>query len=60
MMIENNANEESIDKWTAKTDEKVQKIEQPIPDIEEAMKNSDRRKSIGKKNQGERRFEKRI
>ena len=34
IIIENKANEESTDKWTAKPDEKLEKIEQPIADVE--------------------------
>ena len=60
MMIESNAKEEAIDKWTAELNEKLQKIEQPMPDIEEATKNWERRKSIEEKNQEEQRFERRI
>ena len=50
MMIENSAKEEAIDKWTAELDEKLEKMEQPITDIEEAIKNCERRESIEEKN----------
>ena len=60
IIIENKANEESTDKWTAKPDEKLEKIEQPIADVEETVKNCERRKSCEKKNQEEQRFERRI
>ena len=60
MMIESNTNEEAIEKWTAELDEKLEKMEQPMADIEEVIKNWERRKSIKEKNQGEQRFEKRI
>ena len=59
-MIESNAKEEAIDKWTAELNEKLQKIEQPMPDMEEATKNWKRRKSIEEKNQEEQRFERRM
>ena len=49
MMIESNANEEAIDKWTAEPDEKLEKLEQPMADIEKVIKNWDRRKSIEEK-----------
>ena len=39
---------------------KLEKMEQPITDIEEAIKNWERRKSIEEKNQEEQRFERRI
>ena len=39
LMIESNAKEEAIDKWAAELDEKLEKIEQPMADIEEAIKN---------------------
>ena len=42
-MIESNANEEAIDKWTAKCDEKLEKMEQPMEDI--AKKSKDSRKA---------------
>ena len=60
MMIENSAKEEAIDKWTAELDEKLEKMEQPITDIEEAIKNCERRESIEEKNQEEQRFERKI
>ena len=60
MMIESKAKEEAIDKWTAKLDEKLEKMEQPMANIEEAIKYWERRKSIEEKNQGEQRFEIRI
>ena len=44
IIIENKTNEESTDKWTAKPDEKLEKIEQPIADVEETVKNCERRK----------------
>ena len=53
MIIENNANEENVDKWTAKQDEKLDEIEQPMVDIEETIKNWERRKSIEENNQEE-------
>ena len=53
IIIENKANEESTDKWTAKPDEKLEKIEQSIADVEETVKNCERRKSCEKKNQEE-------
>ena len=59
-MIENNAKEGAIDKWTAELDEKLEKMEQPMADMEEAIKNWDRRKSVKEKNQEEQRFERRI
>ena len=46
MMIENNAKEEAINKWKAELDEKLEKMEQPMTDIEEAIKNCERRESI--------------
>ena len=60
MMIENNANEETIDRWIAKLDEKLEKMEQSIADKEESIKNWERRKSIEEKNQEEQRLERRI
>ena len=60
MMIESNAKEGAIDKWTAELDEKLEKMEQPMADMEEAIKNWDRRKSVKEKNQEEQRFERRI
>ena len=60
MMIESNANEEAIDKWTAEPDEKLEKLEQPMADIEKVIKNWDRRKSIEEKKQEKQRFERRI
>ena len=59
-IIESNAKEEAIDKWTAKLDEKLQKMEQPMADIEETTKNWERRKSMEEKNQEKQRFERRI
>ena len=53
MIIENNANEENVDKWTPKQDEKLDKIEQPMVDIEETIKNwrgENQSKRITKKN----------
>ena len=53
MIIENNANEENVDKWIAKQDEKLDKIEQPMVDIEETIKNwrgENQSKRITKKN----------
>ena len=38
MMIESNTNEEAIDKWTAELNDKLEKMEQPMADIEEAIK----------------------
>ena len=60
MMIESYAKEEAIDKWTAELDEKLEKMEQPMADIEKAIKNWERGKSIEEKNQEEQRFERRI
>ena len=60
MMIESNAKEGAIDKWTAELDEKLEKMEQPMADMEEAIKNWERRKSIKEKNQEEQRFERGI
>ena len=60
MMIESNAKEEAIDKWTAELDEKLEKMEQPMADIEEAIKYWQRKKSIEQKTQEEQRFEGRI
>ena len=60
MMIENNAKEEAINKWTAELDEKLEKMEQPMTDIEEAIKNCERRESIEEKNQEKQRFERKI
>ena len=57
MMIENNANEETIDRWIAKLDEKLEKMEQSIADKEESIKNWERRKSIEEKKQEEQRLE---
>ena len=57
MMIESKTKEEAIDKWTGELDEKLEKIEQPMADIEEAIKNWERRKSIEEKNQEKQRFE---
>ena len=39
LMIDSNAKEEAIDKWAAELDEKLEKMEQPMADIEEAIKN---------------------
>ena len=39
MMIESNAKDGAIDKWTAELDEKLEKMEQPMADMEEAIKN---------------------
>ena len=50
MMIESSAKKEAIDKWTAELDEKLEKLEQPMADIKEAIKNWERRKSIEEKN----------
>ena len=58
MMIERNAKEEAIDKWTA--DEKLEEMEQPMANIEEVIKNCESRKSIKEKNLEEQRFEKKI
>ena len=60
MMIKSNTKEEAIDKWTAKLDEKLEKMEQPMADIEEAIKYWQRKKSIEQKTQEEQRFEGRI
>ena len=60
MMIENNAKEKAIDKWTAEFDEKLEKMEQTMSDVGEAIKNWQRRKSVEEKNQEEQRFERRI
>ena len=60
MMIENNANEETIDRWIAKLDEKLEKMEQSIADKEESIKNWERRKSIEEKKQEEQRLERMI
>ena len=60
MMIESNAKEGAIDKWTAELDEKLEKMEQPMADMEEAIKNWERRKLIKEKNQEEQRFERGI
>ena len=60
MMIESNAKEGAIDKWTAELDEKKKKMEQPMADMEEAIKNWERRKLIKEKNQEEQRFERGI
>ena len=60
IIIENKVNDESTDKWTAKSDKKLEKIEQPIADVEETVKNCKRRKSSEKKNQEGQRFETRI
>ena len=57
MMIENNANEKTIDRWIAKLDEKLEKMEQSIADKEESIKNWERRKSIEEKKQEEQRLE---
>ena len=57
MMIESKTKEEAIDKWTGELDEKLEKIEQPMADIEEAIKNWERRKSTEEKNQEKQRFE---
>ena len=59
-MIKSNAKEEAIDKWTVELDEKLYKMEQPMTDIEEAIKNQERRKSIKEKNQEEQRFKRSI
>ena len=59
-MIESKAKEEVIDKWTAELDEKLEKMEQTMADIEEAMKIWERRKSIEEKHQEKQRFERRI
>ena len=56
MMIETNAKEKAIDKWTAEIDEKLEKMEQPMADIKEAIKNWESRKSIEQKNREEQRF----
>ena len=58
MMIKSNAKEEAIDKWTAEIDEKLDEMEQPMADTEEAIKNWESRKSIEEKNQEEQRFKK--
>ena len=50
MMIESSAKKEAIDKWIAELDEKLEKLEQPMADIKEAIKNWERRKSIEEKN----------
>ena len=60
MMIESNAKEGAIDKWTAELDEKLEKMEQPMADMEEAIKNWERTKLIKEKNQEEQRFERGI
>ena len=60
MMIESNAKEGAIDKWTAELDEKLEKMEQPMADMEEAIKNWERRKLIKERNQEEQRFERGI
>ena len=60
MMIDSNAKEEAIDKWTAKHDEKLKKKEEPKADIEEAVKNWKRRKSIKEKKEEKQIFERRI
>ena len=60
VMTENNANEKTIDRWIAKLDEKLEKMEQSIADKEEPIKNWERRKSIEEKNQEEQRLERRI
>ena len=60
MVIDSNAKEEAIDKWTAKHDEKLEKKEQPKADIEEAVKNWKRRKSIEEKKEEKQIFERRI
>ena len=49
-MIESNANEGAFDKSTTELDEKLEKMEQPIPDIEKAIENWERRKPIEEKN----------
>ena len=49
-MIESNANEGAFDKLTTELDEKLEKMQQPIPDIEKAIENWERRKSIEEKN----------
>ena len=59
-MIKSKAKEEAIDKWTVELDKKLYKMEQPMTDIEETIKNQERRKSIKKKNQEEQRFERSI
>ena len=60
MMSESNANEEAIAKWTAEPNEKLEKLEEPMADIEKVIKNWDRRKSIEEKKQEKQRFERRI
>ena len=59
MIIDRNAKEEAIDKWTAKHDEKLVKKEQPKADIEEAVKNWKRIKSIEEKKEEKQIFERR-
>ena len=59
-MIKSNAKEEAIDKWTVELDEKLYKMERPMTDIEEAIKNQERRKSIKEKNQEKQRFKRSI
>ena len=39
MMIKSKAKEKAIDKWTVELDKKLYKMEQPMTDIEEAIKN---------------------
>ena len=60
LMIEGNAKGETVDKWTAELDEKLEKMEQPMADIVEAIKNWERRKPIEEKNQEEEKFLRRI
>ena len=38
MIIESNADVEAIDKWTAKLDEKLEKMKLPMADIEKHSK----------------------
>ena len=60
MMVKSNTKEEAIDKQPAKLDEKLHKMEKQMADMEEAIKNWERRKSIDENNQEEQRFERRI
>lgn len=50
MMIESNANEGPFDKLITELDEKLENMEQPIPDIEKAIENWEKRKPIEEKN----------
>ena len=51
MMFESNANEEATDKWAVELDEKLEKMEQPMADLEDAIKGEINMKSIEEKNQ---------